>query len=84
MRQAVDSGDVEHISVFAIAPIPLLVYLGWQLDDKTPTRIFQSTEISSSVGLGRIRVSRWSLRCLLPTHRATSRTSCSCVRSRVT
>ncbi|OSC20873.1 hypothetical protein B8W69_28740 [Mycobacterium vulneris] len=41
VRQAVDSGDVEHISVFAIAPIPLLVYLGWQLDDKTPTRIFQ-------------------------------------------
>jgi 5-methylcytosine-specific restriction endonuclease McrA len=41
VRQAVDSGDVEHISVFAIAPIPLLVYLGWRLDDKTPTRIFQ-------------------------------------------
>lgn len=41
VRQAVDSGDVEHISVFAIAPIPLLVYLGWQLDDKTPTRVFQ-------------------------------------------
>ncbi|MCN0178574.1 SAVED domain-containing protein [Salinispora arenicola] len=41
VRQAVNSGDVEHISVFAIAPIPLLVYLGWQLDDKTPTRIFQ-------------------------------------------
>jgi hypothetical protein len=41
VRQAVDSGDVEHISVFAIAPIPLLVYLGWHLDDKTPTRIFQ-------------------------------------------
>jgi len=41
VRQAVDSGDVEHISVFAIAPIPLLVYLGRQLDDKTPTRIFQ-------------------------------------------
>ncbi|WP_199564976.1 SAVED domain-containing protein [Spongiactinospora rosea] len=41
VRQAIDSGDVEHISVFAIAPIPLLVYLGWRLDDKTPTRIFQ-------------------------------------------
>ncbi|MBQ0991567.1 SAVED domain-containing protein [Micromonospora sp. H61] len=41
VRQAIDSGDVEHISVFAIAPIPLLVYLGWQLDDKMPTRIFQ-------------------------------------------
>jgi hypothetical protein len=41
VRQAIDSGDVEHISVFAIAPIPLLVYLGWSLDDKTPTRLFQ-------------------------------------------
>jgi hypothetical protein len=42
VRQAVDSGDVEHISVFAIAPIPPLVYLGWCLDDKTPTRLFQN------------------------------------------
>ncbi|MET7878882.1 SAVED domain-containing protein [Micromonospora profundi] len=41
VRQAINSGDVEHICVFAIAPIPLLVYLGWHLDDKTPTRIFQ-------------------------------------------
>lgn len=41
VRQAIASGDVEHISVFGIAPIPLLVFLGWQLDDKTPTRIFQ-------------------------------------------
>lgn len=41
VRQAVDSGDVEHISVFAIAPVPLLFYLGWHLDDKTPTRLFQ-------------------------------------------
>lgn len=41
VRQANNSGDVEHISVFAIAPIPLLVYLGWCLDDKTPTRLFQ-------------------------------------------
>lgn len=41
VRQAVDGGDVEHISVFAIAPVPLLVYLGWHLDDKTPIRLFQ-------------------------------------------
>lgn len=41
VRQAIDSGDVEHISVFAIAPVPLLVYLGWHLGDKTPTRLFQ-------------------------------------------
>lgn len=41
VRHAVDNGDVEHISVFAIAPVPLLVYLGWHLGDKTPTRLFQ-------------------------------------------
>lgn len=41
VHQAIDSGDVEHISVFGIAPVPLLVYLGSHLDDKTPTRLFQ-------------------------------------------
>lgn len=39
--QAIEHGDVEHISVFPFAPIPLLVYLGSRLDDKTTTRIFQ-------------------------------------------
>jgi hypothetical protein len=41
VMQAVEQGDVEHISVFPFAPIPLLVYLGSRLDDKTTTRIFQ-------------------------------------------
>lgn len=41
VHQAIDTGDVEHISVFAIAPVPLLVYLSWHLDNKTPTRVFQ-------------------------------------------
>lgn len=41
VRQAIDCGDVQHVSVFAVAPIPLLVYLGWCLDDKAPTRLFQ-------------------------------------------
>jgi hypothetical protein len=41
VRQAIEHGDVEHISVFPFAPIPLLVYLGSRLDDKTTTRIFQ-------------------------------------------
>ena len=41
VRQAIEHGDVEHISVFPFAPIPLLVYLGSCLDDKTSTRIFQ-------------------------------------------
>jgi hypothetical protein len=41
VKQAIEQGDVEHISIFPFAPIPLLVYLGSQLDDKTTTRIFQ-------------------------------------------
>ena len=41
VEQAVATGDVEHLSIFAIAPIPLLVYLGSRLDDKTDTRLYQ-------------------------------------------
>lgn len=41
VEQSVATGDVEHLSVFAIAPIPLLVYLGSRLDDKTDTRLYQ-------------------------------------------
>lgn len=35
------SGEVEHLSVFAIGPIPLLVYLGSQLSNKIPTDLYQ-------------------------------------------
>ncbi|WP_051549448.1 SAVED domain-containing protein [Nocardioides sp. URHA0032] len=41
IHQAIDQGDVEHLSVFAIAPIPVLVYAGSKLDDKVPVRIYQ-------------------------------------------
>jgi hypothetical protein len=41
VKQAIEHGDVEHVSVFPFAPIPVLVYLGSQLDDKTTTTIFQ-------------------------------------------
>ncbi|TFV43965.1 SAVED domain-containing protein [Blastococcus sp. TF02A-35] len=41
VEQSVASGEVEHLSIFAIAPIPLLVYLGSRLDDKTDTRLYQ-------------------------------------------
>jgi hypothetical protein len=37
-------GDVDkakHLSVFALAPIPLLVFLGTQLSNKIPTDLFQ-------------------------------------------
>lgn len=40
LHQAIEQGDVEHVSVFAIAPIPVLIYLGAALDDKTATRIY--------------------------------------------
>jgi 5-methylcytosine-specific restriction endonuclease McrA len=41
VEQAVASGNVDHLSVFAIAPVPLLVYLGFGLEDKTDTRLYQ-------------------------------------------
>ncbi|MEU5906930.1 SAVED domain-containing protein [Micromonospora sp. NPDC047467] len=41
IEQSIASGEVEHLSIFAIAPIPLLVYLGSRLDDKTDTRLYQ-------------------------------------------
>lgn len=38
---SVDSGTIEHLSLFAIARVPLLVYLGAQLDDGIPADIYQ-------------------------------------------
>ncbi len=35
------SGDVDHISVFALGPIPLLAHLGFLLPNKVETRFFQ-------------------------------------------
>ena len=36
-----DDGVPRHVSVFALAPIPLLVYLGSCLSDKVPTVLYQ-------------------------------------------
>lgn len=36
-----DGRRVDHISVFAIASIPVLIYLGSRLSDKVPTDIYQ-------------------------------------------
>jgi hypothetical protein len=41
LGDAVRSKHVRHLSVFAIARIPLLVYLGYVLDDKIPTDLYQ-------------------------------------------
>lgn len=40
IADAVTAGDIQTVSVFALAPIPSLVYLGSKLDDKTETRLF--------------------------------------------
>lgn len=40
IAEAVTAGEVESLSVFALAPIPSLIYLGSKLDDKTETRLF--------------------------------------------
>lgn len=40
-ERLVVQGDVEHVSVFAIGSIPLLVYLGSQLSNKVPTDLYQ-------------------------------------------
>ncbi len=37
----VAAGHVDHLSVFALAPIPLLTYLGHKLGDKTAVDIFR-------------------------------------------
>lgn len=40
-KKDIGGGAVEHLSVFAIGPIPLLVYLGSQLSNKVPTTLYQ-------------------------------------------
>jgi hypothetical protein len=39
--EGVGKGQVRHLSVFAMSRIPLLVYLGYKLDDKIPTSLYQ-------------------------------------------
>jgi hypothetical protein len=40
-EQGMDVHDTRHISLFALAPIPLLIYLGSQLSNKVPVDVFQ-------------------------------------------
>lgn len=40
-KEGVESGDIRHLSVFAWARLPLLIYLGSRLDDNVPTGIYQ-------------------------------------------
>jgi hypothetical protein len=41
LRPAVESGAVPHLSIFAIARLPLLVYLGSRVDDALTVDVFQ-------------------------------------------
>lgn len=40
-REAVAAGDASVLAVFALAPIPMLIHLGAELDDKTETVLFR-------------------------------------------
>ncbi|MGV3615272.1 MAG: SAVED domain-containing protein [Fimbriimonas sp.] len=40
-RDAIERKHVQHVSVFAIGRIPLLVYLGYALSDKVPADLYQ-------------------------------------------
>lgn len=41
IAEAVHDKHIRHISIFALARIPLLVYLGYALDDKVPVDLYQ-------------------------------------------
>lgn len=41
LTDGVEKGQVRHLSVFAMSRIPLLIYLGFKLDDKIPMSLYQ-------------------------------------------
>jgi hypothetical protein len=40
-ERGIDTDSIDHISVFALAPIPLLIFLGSQLSNKVPVEVYQ-------------------------------------------
>lgn len=48
VRPGIRNGDITHISVFAIARLPLLLYLGSKLDDGSPVDIYQRHRATES------------------------------------
>ncbi|MCU1484398.1 MAG: hypothetical protein JWN67_1144 [Actinomycetia bacterium] len=48
VRPAVDRGEIEHLSVFGLARLPLLVYFGSRLDDGVSAEIFQRQRATES------------------------------------
>jgi len=41
LKPKIESKEVSHLSIFGLAPIPLLAYLGHLLTDKVPADVFQ-------------------------------------------
>src|SRR5438874_10938819 len=41
VKSRIDSGEINHLSVFALAPIPLLIELGRLLGDIAPADVYQ-------------------------------------------
>ena len=41
-----DGNEIKHLSIFALAPIPLLIYLGNKLGDILPMEIFQRQRVT--------------------------------------
>ena len=48
IRPAIQEGSITHLSVFALARLPLLVYLGAKLDDGFPLDVYQRHRSSGS------------------------------------
>ncbi|WP_285029640.1 SAVED domain-containing protein [Mycolicibacterium sp. lyk4-40-TYG-92] len=48
IRPGIVNGDISHLSVFAIARLPLLIYLGFKLDDGVPLDIYQRHRYTGS------------------------------------
>lgn len=48
LHDGVKRNEIAHLSVFAIARLPLLVYLGWTLDDGIATDVYQRHRATGS------------------------------------
>ena len=41
LQDGIRANDVQHLSIFAIARLPLLIYLGWAVEDGVATDVYQ-------------------------------------------
>ncbi|WP_319446900.1 MULTISPECIES: SAVED domain-containing protein [unclassified Mycobacterium] len=48
VQPGIRNGDITHISLFAIARLPLLIYLGCKLDDGSPVDVYQRHRATDS------------------------------------